>query len=219
MGQSLRIGFNEDFYPFACGTREHCEGMVIDIVKAVFTAIGFQIHLVPLGTGNIPEQLVDANLDIVAGVGINEQRSKQTRFSEPILQTGAAWFRTSGSSTDDTPPRRVSTPGTGPLVTIVNQRYPGIGVITTENYSTALETVLSGAVDAAALNYHAGRYIAERDFPKRFLLPEEPFHSLPLAMAFNNTMPDALVNEINGSLQALRNSGFLQRLTATYLRA
>lgn len=216
--QSIRIGFNEDFFPFAYGSSEHCAGMVIDIAKTIFTDVGLQIQWIPLNTGNIQEQLGQNNLDIIAGVAINDERNKQIRFSEPILLTGGAWFMACGSSTHHLPPKRVSTPGTGPLGAIINQQYPDIEVVTTENYSTAMQDVLSGAVDATALNFHVGRYIAVRDFPKLFMLPEVPFHTLPLAMAFSDAVPDALINEINGSLQALRNNGSLQRLTATFLR-
>ena len=69
-------------------------------------------------------------------------------------------------------------------------------------------------MDAAALNHHVGRYIADRDFPGRFILPEEPFHALPLAMAFNHTVPEALIREINESLEMLQNSGSVQSLAA-----
>ena len=218
MHQSLRIGFNEDFYPFAYGTRMHCAGMVIDIVKATFANAGLQIQLVPLRIGDVEEQLAKRNLDILAGVAINEQRHKTIRFSQPIVQTGGAWFIASASPARGGSPKRVSTPGTGPLVSIINQQFPDIVVVKTENYCTALEAALSETVDAAALNYHVGCYIAERDFSRRFTLPDQPFCNLPLAMAFNNTVSNALIDEINQSLQIVQNGTFLQRLTALYLR-
>lgn len=216
--QPLRIGFNEDFYPFSHGTGQQCDGIVIELAKAIFADIDCHIQLVPLTTGNIQEQLAQYDLDVIAGVAINEQRRKQIRFSEPIIQTGGAWFITAASSKRNELPKRVSSPGTGPLVSIISQKYPDIEVVKTENYSTALEAALSEAVDAAALNYHVGSYIAERDFPRRFILPEEPFYTLPLAMAFNHAASNTLIHKINRSLQALQSGNFVQRLVASYFR-
>jgi ABC-type amino acid transport substrate-binding protein len=123
--------------------------------------------------------------------------------------------------TIDTPPAGalVATPERGPLVGVIERRYPSVKIVKVTDYPAALNAALGGKAEAAALNLHVASYLVRRDYAGRFHLPKRPF--LPIDMAFSCVAGEhgELLSAIDGALAALRREGVTADLERKYARA
>lgn len=197
----VRVGYQEDFPPFVGSGPAGPQGLAVDILTAGFEKLGIDTEWVHLSlAGQIPA-LRNGDVDMLACLGVTAERQNEVVFGEPIIQTGGALFTLQERPTELA---RIVTPSAGPLVAATQAAYPTCSVVEADNYPHALGLVIEGHADAAALNFHVGRQIAEREFPQRFTLPDTTFHTVHLAPAWAPTHDDAFRNAITGVLAAMR---------------
>ncbi|HIF66443.1 MAG TPA: transporter substrate-binding domain-containing protein [Acidimicrobiia bacterium] len=197
----VRVGYQEDFPPFVGSGPAGPQGLAVDILTAAFEKLGIDAGWVHLSlAGQIPA-LRNGDVDMLACLGVTAERQNEVVFGEPIIQTGGALFTLQERPTELA---RIVTPSTGPLVAATQAAYPTCSVLEADNYPHALSLVIEGRADAAALNFHVGSQIAEREFPQRFTLPDTTFHTVHLAPAWAPSHDDAFRNAITGVLAAMR---------------
>lgn len=197
----VRVGYQEDFPPFVGSGPAGPQGLAVDILTAGFEKLGIDTEWVHLSlAGQIPA-LRNGDVDMLACLGVTAERQNEVVFGKPIIQTGGALFTLQERPTELA---RIVTPSAGPLVAATQAAYPTCSVVEADNYPHALSLVIEGHADAAALNFHVGRQIAEREFPQRFTLPDTTFHTVHLAPAWAPTHDDAFRNAITGVLAAMR---------------
>lgn len=197
----VRVGYQEDFPPFVGSGPAGPQGLAVDILTAGFEKLGIDAKWVHLSlAGQIPA-LRNGDVDMLACLGVTAERQNEVVFGKPIIQTGGALFTLQERPTELA---RIVTPSAGPLVAATQAAYPTCSVVEADNYPHALGLVIEGHADAAALNFHVGRQIAEREFPQRFTLPDTTFHTVHLAPAWAPTHDDAFRNAITGVLAAMR---------------
>jgi polar amino acid transport system substrate-binding protein len=197
----VRVGYQEDFPPFVGSGPAGPQGLAVDILTAGFEKLGIDAEWVHLSlAGQIPA-LRNGDVDMLACLGVTAERQNEVVFGKPIIQTGGALFTLQERPTELA---RIVTPSAGPLVAATQAAYPTCSVVEADNYPHALGLVIEGHADAAALNFHVGRQIAEREFPQRFTLPDTTFHTVHLAPAWAPTHDDAFRNAITGVLAAMR---------------
>lgn len=197
----VRVGYQEDFPPFVGSGPAGPQGLAVDILTAGFEKLGIDAEWVHLSlAGQIPA-LRNGDVDMLACLGVTAERQNEVVFGKPIIQTGGALFTLQERPTELA---RIVTPSAGPLVAATQAAYPTCSVVEADNYPHALGLVIEGHADAAALNFHVGRQIAEREFPQRFTLPDTTFHTVHLAPAWAPTHDDAFRNAITGVLAAVK---------------
>lgn len=205
---SIRIGYNPDFAPFAALKDGQAVGSVIERLVPALEAAGLEATFVPVPLPEMKARLLAGDVDALAGVGMAGERQDIFAFSKPLVVTGGAWIAAadSGWPGDDdlraaAPGRwRVVTPALGPLVAPIRERFPDLDLTVCEDYPSALQAVLDGHADAAALNLHVGCLMAQRDHPGQFRMPETPFVTLPLGLAVPSGDPAGLLPRIDAHL-------------------
>ena len=197
----VRVGYQEDFPPFVGSGPAGPQGLAVDILTTGFEKLGIDAEWVHLSlVGQIPA-LRNGDVDMLACLGVTAERQNEVVFGEPIIQTGGALFTLQEQSAE---PTRIVTPSAGPLVAATQAAYPTCSIVKADNYPHALSRVIEGHADAAALNFHVGSRLAEREFPGRFTLPDTIFHTVHLAPAWATTHDTAFRNAITGVLAAMR---------------
>jgi len=193
----VRVGYQEDFSPFAALGPEGPEGLAVDILARGFESLGVEVSWMPLPLDRQLSSLSEGEVDLLACLGITDERRREVVFGEPILLTGGAIFRLLEMPTELV---RIATPSAGPLTTVTKNSFPDCSLVTVDDYPTALKLVVEGRADAAALNAHVGQQVAEREFPGKFDFSSPIFHEVSLAPAWalehDGQLREALINAI-----------------------
>lgn len=204
----VRIGYNPDFAPFAACRNGRAEGLVVARLAGALDAAGLMGDFRPVPLPTMVARLLAGDVDALAGVAVAPARDGVLAFSGPLVMTGGAWFALADAAWPDDdglraaePGRwRVVTPAAGPLAAPVRSRFPGLRLLTCTDYPEALQAVLDGRAEAAALNLQVGRHMAARDHPGRFALPDTPFFPVPLALAVPAGDPAGLLPRLDPHL-------------------
>jgi len=166
-------------------------------------------------------------------MAVTPERAREFLFGIPYLLTeGVLFMPQRGGQVErggvpgdvfEATIRSVATPSAGPLVGAVHQLLPKAAVIEVRDYREAFEAVLAHKADAAALNRHAGTYLAERHFPGTFLQIEEPrLPATELAVALwpgegeGTFLPRTWLGLLDGGLAAVARGGGLARLVRAW---
>jgi polar amino acid transport system substrate-binding protein len=164
-----------------------------------FEKLGIDTEWVHLSlAGQIPA-LRNCDVDMLACLGVTAERQNEVVFGKPIIQTGGALFTLQERPTELA---RIVTPSAGPLVAATQAAYPTCSVVEADNYPHALSLVIDGHADAAALNFHVGRRLAEREFAGRFAVPDTTFQTVYLAPAWAPSHAAAVRTAITDALVA-----------------
>ncbi|HME44968.1 MAG TPA: transporter substrate-binding domain-containing protein [Syntrophorhabdales bacterium] len=215
----IRLAYDNPFPPLAFGEGGKARGAVIDILSEAFARIHIQVSFIPTPMEHIRRLLDAGEADGIAFYAITPERKALFDFSDPLLMTGAALFvKSPDPPTDlqDYENRRIVTPRTGPLSAYIRREVPGARLLLVKDYSEALETVLAGNADAAALNVHVGRDLIHRLFRGRFTLPDKVFLEMPLAVATMKGSDSSLLETINEGLRCLKKEGTYARIMETW---
>ena len=180
----VRVGYQEDFSPFAMAGPAGPQGLAVDILTDGFEQLGTDSDWVPLSLAGQISALRSGEVDMLACLGVTAERQHEVVFGEPIIKTGGALFTLQGQTTE---PDRIVTPIAGPLARATQAAYPTCSVIDADSYPHALTLVVDGCADAAALNFHVGNQVAEREFPGTFAPPDTTFQTVYLAPAWAPT--------------------------------
>ena len=210
--KTYRFGYNRDFPPFCWEEGKVAMGTVIERARAAATHAGLDIDLVPLPLAKLRGALAEGKIDAVCGLGDVPDRGETLAFSDPLAETGGAWFVPVGSDWPDGMAyggaalhhvRRVltvATPRGGPLLRFLRRSHPGMEVIGLDGYDACFQAVLDGRADAAALNLDVGRERAERDYPGKFVLPKRPFLPVRMSLACRKSDSAQLLDKFNQGL-------------------
>ena len=211
----IRLAYDNPFPPLAFSEGGKARGAVIDILSEAFARIHIQASFIPTPMEHIRRLLEAGEVDGIAFYAITPERKVLFDFSDPLLMTGAGLFVKFPEPPADLRERenrRVATPGTGPLSAYIQREVPGARLLLVKDYSEALETVLAGNADAAALNVHVGTDLIHRLFRGRFTLPDKVFLEMPLAVATMKGSDSSLLETINEGLRCLKKEGAYARI-------
>ncbi|GIL03029.1 MAG: hypothetical protein BroJett030_29280 [Alphaproteobacteria bacterium] len=182
----LRIGYDPDFAPitFADG-RGDADGTAIRRLAAACAAAGIDCRFVPVALAEQARRLADGSVDALAAIGATPARRRQLDLSRVYLTTGAAWFAPAPfDPSAASPAARIATPVDGPLAAVVSARWPHLHVVAVAGYAQALSAVAEGRAAAAALNIDVGTAMCAARFPGAFQVPDRPFLTIGLALAW-----------------------------------
>jgi ABC-type amino acid transport substrate-binding protein len=201
----MRAGYNPDFRPFIWQEDGEPRGELADICRNLFEQAAIEVEFVALGLIESQTALLNGDIDALIGMAASPDREDKFLFSQPLIQTGGAWFvRQETTWPDDQElagsdagTLTVTTPERGPLLAQIKDLFPDLGLLACDNYTQALQMVMDGKVDAAALNLQVGAEMAEDRHPGAFRIPRTPFFRVALAIATTRDDPSGLIGKLH----------------------
>ena len=218
-----RVGFDAPFEPFAWIENGSPRGMLIELVTAVLDAAGQARELVPLELDFSERALITGVVDALAFKGITPERCEVLAFSDPLIVSGAAAFTRPGLppsfSLGDFAGLTLATPRHGPLAARIERDHPEINILRVASYRESFDAVGLGRADLAVLNFHAGRRMAQSQYPGRFNLPDAPSIPVTLALATSKSRTMSWLARFNAALARLHAEGTAQRIISRWSMA
>lgn len=205
----MRIGIDARFEPFSQvdpgGTPR---GLLIERLQAVFARAAIEFEFVPSTLAEVEQALADGHIDLIGFKGVTAARRRTLDFSLPLMATGAALFVAApgpAPAIEDIA-GSVVTPAKGPLAALIATDHPGLDLRLAAGYDESLALVADHAVDAAALNVHAGAEIAALRFAGRIAPAGPVFARLDFAIAARKGEGDRLLPPLNAAIAALQSA-------------
>ena len=206
--KSISVGYDPEFEPLAFKHNGDAKGLIIERTSFVLNRAGLTFSFHPVAMDNMIPRLNSGRVQLITGIAANLHRKTQLQLSEPLALTGGAWFRalhakipTDRQEAEKNPtPGSVVTPETGPLVNFIAKQFPAVHLITCADYPSALECVLQGNVEAAALNLQVGTRLCQNRYPGLFELPSRPFLTIPLTLASRKDDKSLLIKRLNSHI-------------------
>lgn len=218
----LRVGLDVPYEPFGVIQDGQVTGMLVELVGLLLNDLGIAHRFDAMPLADTEPALAEGRVDALAYKGITPARLASIDFSEPIMISGGATFTRPGllPSADlrQFDGMRVVTTRHGPLWRHLQTEHPALQLLPAEHYQQALEMVLRGEADLAALNMHAGRAIAQRLFPGQLGLPQLPYMPLRTGFALRRGAHPELLLRFNAALAAARADGRWQAVHDRWVR-
>lgn len=198
----LRIGYDPDFAPITFRDAEGgAAGTAIGLLRSACAAADVDCDFVPAPQAVQRNLLFEGAIDALAAMGATAARGSEFSLSDSYLETGAAWFSRRRFDPVNAPPgTTVATPASGPLVSMIADRWPHLCVVATADYDEALAHAATGPVSAAALNIDVGRWKCEHGFPGLFEPPTEAFARIGLALAWLSDRHEPVLRRLSAAL-------------------
>ncbi len=215
--EGIKLAYADPFPPFAYSRSGKSEGFVIEILDAALTEVDMRAVYVPKRFELIKKALHSGEADGIAVFAVTPERQKVYDYSDPVIQTGAGLFVNAsegpGSDLEGSAGKTVCTPKEGPLTNFIKMRFPDVNLETVLDYPAALEAVVRGKADGAALNFHVGARLARELFPGQFKMPDKMFLETPLAVAALRGEKGDLLKRISRGIKRIKEKGTLRAIT------
>ena len=217
---ALRIGYDPNFAPLTFTLDGRARGLIVDIIRGLLDGRDGAPEFAPVALSDHQAALESGRIEAIAFRGVTPRIAAKCTLSDDLMDTGAAWFAPSGRpfpGADGIKVGRVATPVKGPLYEPLRQAHPGLTLVQVQTYQESLAAVIEGRAEAAALNFHIGRYLARHDFPDRFIVPEQPDDPMTVALAVPLGDPANILPDFNRRLATANRTGEVADCTARWL--
>ncbi len=217
----LIIGHDGDFAPFAFVEDGHSRGMLIEMVDTILTQadFAFEFRAVPLDALEV--ELAAGNLDALAFKAVTAESRRGHDFSEPLITTGAGAFTRPGLAAEANLARYAGltmvTPRGGPLAAPIKAGHPDIRLVMVDSYAAAIEDVIAGEADVAALNFQVATHLINKRYAGRLTLPRQPFMTVPLAMAADKGRQGHMLTTANRVIAMLKADGVIKAIAEKWM--
>jgi polar amino acid transport system substrate-binding protein len=219
--QTLRIGHDAAFEPFAMVENGRATGLILDIVAEAMKRMKRTFDFAVLTLDEADTALTEGKVDALAFKGDTPERRARMDFSAPIVLSGGALFARTGTpaskSLKDFAGKTVVTPRRGPLFAQIAKAAPDVKLAESTSYAESFEMVIAGKADAAALNLQAGIRMARKSYPGKFTLPSEPYIAVPLAFAVAKGKNAELLESFDATLAAMKADGSFKAIEEKWL--
>ncbi len=219
---TVRLAHVDHFPPFATARQGKSVGMAITILNEAMVRVGLKAIYVPESLDKVQELVRAGHVDGIVAFAITPERKEIYDFTEPIITTGGALFvkaslEKASSSLNEWAGRVICTPFKGPLADYIREHYPRVMVRDAKDYSAALNMVVRGEADAAALNFHVAARFIQEFHPGSLSMPTEMFVETPLAVAFRKGHKPTLLERVNSGIQQAKKDAVYRRILESSL--
>lgn len=219
--QTLRIGHDAAFEPFAMVENGRATGLILEIVAEAMKRMKRDFAFAVLTLDEADSALTDGKVDALAFKGDTPERRARMDFSAPIVVSGGALFARAGSpvskSLEDFAGKTIVTPRRGPLFAQIAKAAPDVKLAESTSYAESFEMVIAGKADAAALNLQAGLRMARKSYPGAIALPSEPYIAVPLSFAVAKGRNAELLRSFDATLAAMKADGSFKAIEEKWL--
>lgn len=135
-------------------------GFDIDLAKEIANSLDVEVEIIDMDFDLLIDSVVSEDIDIaIAAITINLERSEQVLFSNPYLNAGQVVV-VNESNIDINSPEDLNGSRVGVQIGTTSQqeaeKYTNLSlVITFSDYSTALNYLLNGSINAIVIDYPA----------------------------------------------------------------
>jgi polar amino acid transport system substrate-binding protein len=219
---TVRLAHVDHFSPFATAAQGKSEGAAIAILNEAVARVDLKAIYIADNLDRVQELVRAGHVDGIAVFAITPQRKEMYDFTEPILTTGGALFVRKSVDRDPSSPEEwsggvVCTPFKGPLAAHIRERYPQVMVRDAKDYSAALDMVVRGEADAAALNFHVAARLAQELHPGRFAMPTRVFLETPLAVAFLKGQKPRFLARVSAGIRQVKKEAIYRQILQSAL--
>ncbi|WP_027967023.1 amino acid ABC transporter substrate-binding protein [Halomonas halocynthiae] len=216
--QPLKVGMSGSYFPFTYVEKDVLKGYEVDVLRAVAEQMDTNVEFVTASFSGLFGMLESGRIDTIANqITITDEREKKYLFTQPYVYDGAQVVVKRGNEeitgVEDLVGKKVAV-NLGSNYEQLLRELPYADEITIRTYDSNIEqdTAL-GRVDAFVMDrVSASQVIKEKPLP--LALAGKPFSELRNALPFRDTQADeALRDEVDAALQALRESGRLSEIS------
>jgi formate hydrogenlyase transcriptional activator len=205
---------NDDFAPLSYLERGEPKGLDVDVARAVAAAMGRGLRVELMDWGLARERVLRGEADALMDLSVGDERSAQWDFTEEIFERQFTLFvrrdEVAIRGVDDLDGRRVGA-ARGGLAFEFLQARGGITLVSFSNYAEALSLLQTEKVDAVAGDQWVLAHAIQRRVISGITAAGEPFLVRPTGFGLRKGN-NALVDEMNQAIAALRADGTLARI-------
>jgi polar amino acid transport system substrate-binding protein len=223
--RELRVATSGTQPPFNAVSKDgELIGLEVDLARLLAEAIGVDLSLTSMAFPDLLPALQQGKVDMVlSGISITAERSREFAFVGPYLLSGKSLLTDSGTLTRMKTPRDLDRPELT-LVALENstsQSYvtrvaPKAKLVTTRDYDTAVQMVISGTATALVADMPVCILAVMRHPNKDLGTLSKPFTVEPVGIALSAS--DArFQNLIENYLEAIERTGILEELRKRWL--
>jgi polar amino acid transport system substrate-binding protein len=218
-GGTLVWGTNAEFPPYEYREGGEVVGIDADIMDAVAEKLGMTAEVEDMNFDSVIASVQSGKVDVgMAGMTVTEDRKKMVNFTEPYATSTQVIIVNDGSdikSKEDLENKRIGVQ----LGTTGDIYASDIECSTVERFNKGSETVLAlkqDKVDAVVIDSQPAQKFVEAN--DGIVILDEPLTEEEYAIAVNMENTELLDN-INGALAELKESGELQAIIDKYISA
>src|SRR5690625_1811381 len=215
----IKIGAGPDGYPQYFKEGGELKGFSVDVIQAIFDEMGYEIEWVLTDWNGYLDNLESGQVVTVAIFAATKKRGEKYHFTTPyynsktVIATGEK--NQNIQSLDDLSGKTIANVLGSNYENVLKEKFPdgGYEIVTFESNDVIYTDVGNGKIDG----FVSGREILltqinEKGIPLRIV--GEPFGDQPVALPFKKTDEnDALISEINNTIEKLRENGVLSELS------
>lgn len=221
----LRVALSADRPPLNLKNRSgQIVGFEVDIVRALATAMGLELELVPTPFAELLPAVESGRADLaISGLTMTPERNARVAFAGPYFVSGMSVLARSHAITDvqkasalDLPERRYAAVTSSTSAKFVADLLPKATLVEVADYDTGIQMVVDGKVDALFADHLVCSTAVWRHPQAGLSALETPFTVEPLGIA---VPPDAplLLNLVENYLETLDYTGLLASFKAKWL--
>jgi polar amino acid transport system substrate-binding protein len=215
--ETVHIVHQTNFAPFVYVKDGKSAGLVIDILNATAAREGITIIFVPVPFAQVDSALTDGKAVAITPLAITPGRQKKYDFSSTLVLTGGGLFVRAPNPTPAglaaLSGKSVATPKTGPFVAYIQKTAPNAKLLVTSDYPSSCKDVISGKLDAAALNLQVGTSMVGASYAGKVTIPKTMFTApLAYAVAVTKGQHASFLKKLDSGLAAIAADGTLKKI-------
>jgi arginine/lysine/histidine transporter system substrate-binding protein len=219
----LRVGLDPTFPPFETADGVPLQGLDVDLAKAIAADLGLTVEFVYFGYDGLYDALATERVDVlISALVIMVERTRDFAYSDPYFNAGEILIVPAGSPVagmTDLANRRLAVElgAQGHVeATIWQRRLTNLTILPYNSPDEALTAVAENEADATLIDAVSGRlFLREQPQHQLTYLPE-PITVEPYALVVRRE-DERLLDELNDSLDRLRQSGQLEQIIEKWL--
>ncbi|WP_353094513.1 transporter substrate-binding domain-containing protein [Tissierella praeacuta] len=214
--EPLKIGGDNNYPPYEfVDDNDNFRGFNVDIIRAIAIELGLEIELIPNSWEDTMEILKNGEVDAIQGMTVTPERSKIYDFTQEIVMNSQNIFVLKNSSIihniNDLSGKRVSIQSED-VSKEITRRISDVTVIPKTNQLEALQSLLSGEVDAYVGNRLTGIYYVQTlGLTESVKIVGEPLYSTKYSIAVKKGNKE-LLNLLDSGLEAIKLNGTYDKI-------
>lgn len=216
---TLIMATNAEFSPYEFREGEEIVGIDADIAKAIAEDMGLELVIEDMAFDSIIAAVQSGKADMaLAGMSATEERKQNVNFSDIYTTSSLVTVVKKGSDITGTADLDGKTIGVqlGTTGDIYAADIPDVVMERYSKYFEAIQSLQQGKVDAVIIDMEPAKvFVSQND---DIVMLDEAFtvEEYAIAVAKENT---ELLEKINASLSKLKDSGKLDEIIGTYIKA
>jgi polar amino acid transport system substrate-binding protein len=221
----LKVGLSGDQPPYNAKDRDgHLIGLEVDLANLLAGALRVEAKFVTRPFPQLLDALAAGEVDVVmSGMAITAPRSVKASFAGPYMLSGKSILTTSkalaaakNAGDINRANLKLAALANSTSAEFVQKVLPQVTLVTVADYTTAVDKVLAGEVDALVADMPICVITAMRHPGKGLATLTQPLTVEPVGVAVPASDPQ-LLNLVDNYLDAFEATGLLQAIRAKWL--